>query len=69
MGYKYIYRGPVLEFDRIVADDWKASTYANSEAKARSNLAYQFKKQNNKIPASRITLPGKLECVDERRRS
>ena len=56
----YSYSGPVLEFDRIVANRWSAQTYATSEAKARANLAYQFKKDNGKAPRSKITLPGKI---------
>lgn len=56
----YSYDGPVLEFDRIVTNHWHAQTTANSEAKARSNLAYQFKKINGKVPKTKITLPGKL---------
>lgn len=62
----YSYSGPVLEFDRIVANNWQAQTYATSEAKARTNLAYQFKKANGKVPRTKITLPGKIvvEGVD-----
>lgn len=56
----YSYDGPVLEFDRIVANHWKASTRAMSEKKARQNLAYQFKSQYGRSPCSRITIPGKL---------
>lgn len=56
----YFYNGPVLEFDRIVANHWSASTRAESEKKARSNLAYQFKKQYGKEARSKITVPGKL---------
>lgn len=62
----YSYDGPVLEFDRIVAHHWKAQTYATSEAKARSNFAYQFNRDNGKVPRTKITLPGKIvvEGVD-----
>ena len=62
----YYYSGPVLEFDKIVANNWQAQTYAASEAKARTNLAYQFKKLNGKVPRTKITLPGKIvvEGVD-----
>lgn len=60
---RYSYNGPVMEFDNCIANHWKASTYAVSERKARSNLAYQFKKQNNKLPGTKITLPGKLIAV------
>ncbi len=57
---RYSYKGPVMEFERCVSNNWKGTTYATSEKKARSNLAYQYKKQSNKIAATRITLPGKL---------
>ena len=43
--YLYFYDGPVLEFDRIVANHWTGTTRAKTENKASSNLAYQFKKQ------------------------
>ena len=60
---RYSYSGPVMEFDRCVSDNWKGTTYAVSEKKAKSNLAYQFKKQNNRIAATRMSLPGKLKQV------
>lgn len=41
---QYAYNGPVMEFGRCIADNWAGSTYATSEKKAKSNLAYQFKK-------------------------
>jgi hypothetical protein len=56
----YSYDGPVLEFDRIVANHWKGQTYAVSEAKARNNLAFQFKRDTGRVPRSKITLPGKI---------
>ena len=58
--HQYSYDGPVMEFDRCVANHWKGSTYAPTEQKAKSNLAYQFKKEFGKIPSAKITLPGKL---------
>lgn len=51
---RYMYDGPVMEFNICVA----------SEQKARSNLAYQFKKKTNRIPSTRITLPGKVVTVN-----
>lgn len=62
----YSYSGPVLEFDRIVAERWEAQTYASSEAKAYSNLAFQFKRNTGRVPRTKITLPGKIivEGVD-----
>lgn len=60
----YVYDGPVMEFETCVANHWKGSTYAVSEKKARSNLAYQFKKKNNRISGAKITLPGKVIVVN-----
>lgn len=60
----YSYTGPVLEFDRCIANNWSAATYAPSEKKARSNLAYRFKKEHGKTAATKITLPGKIVRVD-----
>ena len=61
---KYTYDGPVEEFGRCIATRWQGSTYAASEGKARSNLTYQFKKQFNKAPSCRITLPGKIKQIE-----
>lgn len=60
---KYIYDGPVMEFNRMLTDRWKGETVATSESKARSNLIYQFKKSTNKIAGSKITLPGEIKMV------
>lgn len=61
--HKYIYEGPVMEFDRLLTDRWSGETTATSEKKARSNLTYQFKKQNHRITGTKITLPGKIKMV------
>lgn len=60
----YIYEGPVMEFDRCVARHWSGTTYANSEKKAKNNLAYQFKKNFNRLPNAKIILPGSIEIID-----
>ena len=60
---KYLYDGPVLEFDKIIANHWRGSTMAVSEKKARCNLAYQFKMEYGRIPRSKITIPGKLTII------
>lgn len=57
---RYSYSGPVEEFGRCIADNWSSSTRAVSEEKARSNLVYQFKKQNKLKPYVKINLPGKI---------
>ena len=62
--HQYSYNGPVMEFDRCVASHWKGSTYAPSEQKAKSNLAYRFKQETGKVPRTKITLPGKLMIIE-----
>ena len=61
--HKYSYIGPVMEFDKLVAEHWKGETMATSEKKAKSNLAYQYKKKNNRIASVKVTLPGKVILV------
>jgi ATP-dependent protease HslVU (ClpYQ) peptidase subunit len=60
---KYVYRGPVMEFDKCICDIWEGETYAVSPGKAKSNLTYQFKVANNKIAGTRITLAGEIKEV------
>lgn len=61
---RFIYEGPVMEFGKLLTDRWKGETITPTESKARSNLIYQFKRQNNRIVGSRITLPGKIKLVN-----
>lgn len=61
---KYMYDGPVLVFDTLVADRWKGETMAPNARKARSNLSYQFKKQSNRMPGVKVTLPGEVKIVN-----
>ena len=56
----YSYDGPVMAFDKCIAHRWRGQTYAVSEAKARTNLAYQFKRESGRVPRTNITLPGKI---------
>lgn len=61
---RYYYDGPVMIFNRCVQDHFKAETMAVSEKKARSNLAYQWKKANNRVAgAANVVLPGKIEIL------
>ncbi len=60
---RYLYDGPVMEFGTCISNRWQGTTYAVSERKARSNLVYQFKKKNNRVPGAKITLPGKVTTV------
>lgn len=61
---KYIYDGPVMLFDRCVADHWRGETMAPTKTKARSNLAFQAKKQMNLIAGTKVTLPGEIKMVN-----
>lgn len=58
--HRYTYEGPVMEFDRLICLKWKGETVAESESRARSNLAYQFKKEANRSANARIKLHGKI---------
>lgn len=62
--HRYLYEGPVKEFNRIIKPKWRGMTIAATEKKAKSNLAYQFKLEVHKTANSKITLPGKLEIID-----
>lgn len=57
----YSYDGPVFEFEKLIANCWHGQTYAVSEKKARTNLAYQFKRDTGRVPRTKITLPGKIK--------
>ena len=61
--HKYEYDGPVLEFDKLVANRWRGETMAPTKRKAKSNLSYQYKKQNNRISSVKVTLPGEIKMV------
>jgi hypothetical protein len=37
---------------------------ATSEKKAKSNLAYRYKLDNNLIPSAKIILPGKIKLAE-----
>lgn len=52
---QYQYDGPVMRFDDCVQHRWKATTVAPTEAKAKSNLAYRYKKENGLMPNTKIT--------------
>lgn len=62
--HKYNYDGPVMMFNNCVALHWKGETMAPTESKAKSNLAYQYKKENKLESRVKITLPGKLNTIN-----
>lgn len=66
--YEYVYDGPVMLFEKCVSHRWIATTSAPSESKARSNLAYRYKKETGLAPNARVFLPGKFERRDLKER-
>ena len=60
----YSYRGPVMVFDKCVEHYWTGETTASSEKKARSNLAYQYKKEMGLIPQAKVSITGKLKIIE-----
>lgn len=60
---QYEYDGPVMHFDHCIQPCWKATTVASTETKAKSNLAYRYKKENGYTSNVKITLPGKIFLV------
>lgn len=60
---EYTYKGPVLEFGKCISNKWEGTTWAATERRARNNLAYRFKQQNNRMPSAKITLPGEMLIV------
>ena len=60
---RYKFSGSVLEFDRIIANNFTATTMAVSKEKAMSNIIYRFKMDNNKSPKCKIKLSGNIKEV------
>lgn len=58
--FKFSYCGPIEKFGRCIENNWRGETMAPTDKKARSNLAFQYKKQAGLQPGARITLPGKI---------
>ena len=59
----YEYNGSVMVYDRCVESFWKARTMAVSEAAARRNLAFQYKKQTGRTATVPVNLPDKLKLI------
>lgn len=56
---KYEFKGAVIDaYARVICAYWCGSTYAVSEAKAKSNLCFQFKRNAGLSAASRVRLDG-----------
>lgn len=61
MKHTYSYSGTVLSFGQCVSSHWEASSYAETESKARNNMAFQYKQQHGLAASSSISLPGKIK--------
>ena len=59
---RYVYEGPVMVFGKFVGN-WRGETIADNEAKAKSNLAYQFRKQNNRANNTIVEFTNKLKVI------
>lgn len=62
--YRYVFDGQVSESGHLITNHWHGETWANSEEKARTNLAYQFKRSSNRPAVAKITLHGNVKRVD-----
>ena len=56
----YAYSGPVELYGKVIDYHWEAETHATTSRKAKSNLAYRYKKEHGYAEKVVITLPGKL---------
>lgn len=63
----YLYEGPVFHFNVCIEKRYLALTTAVSEKQARNNLAFRYRTENGYERTFRITLPGKIESVSDRR--
>lgn len=60
---KWIYDGPVISFGKCICQKWHGETIAPTESKARSNLVYQFKKENKLVAGAKVTISGSLKQI------
>lgn len=56
----YSYSGAVMEFDRCLTTQWSAETTACSQAEARRNLIFQYKRQHGRAVTAKISLPDSI---------
>ena len=61
--YRYAYNGPVMVFGKVAQNNWRGETLAATPEKAKSNLAYQWKKLNGMTATARVELPERVKLV------
>lgn len=60
----YSYNGSVMMFDTCIERSWKASTWAISDKKAKSNLIFRYKNEHDLARNAKISLPDKITMED-----
>ena len=60
----YFYDGPVVQIGRCIEPNWLGYTKAPTEARARSNLTYQFKKEHKMAPNVVLNFPDRISIED-----
>lgn len=59
---RYMFSGHVIDqFGNMLDRHWAGETYAESMAKAKSNLNYQWKIKNNYPRETKVILEGKFK--------
>lgn len=59
----YFYDGPVMRYGKVVNPRWRAETMAESVAKAKSNLAYRYRKEMGLAKNVPVTFPREIQIV------
>lgn len=59
----YVYEGDVMHFDTVIERNWKAETFAISEAKAKLNLKYRWREENGYSQTFKIELPDEIKMM------
>lgn len=57
---RFKYDGPILFYNNVVDNNWKAITYAETKRRAISNLKYQANRYLGKTEKNKISLPGNI---------
>ena len=60
MKSRFHYEGSVYAFQTLVAENWSATTYAESEKRAISNFKYKFRRKFNYAVNVPLSMPGKV---------
>jgi hypothetical protein len=65
MLHRYVYSGAVFSHGKMISNNWVAYTYAPSKSKARSNLAYRFKREHGYLPNAKVELIGSVKNIQD----